>query len=91
MNSTEEINMSAPPGFTPVRSQVRLEQLCEYLSSNLGKELGVLEPGSAEIWQANNGMSNPTYLLYSAERPQKKIIIRRKPSGMTGHFILFYL
>ena len=73
--------MSAPEGFTAVRSPVSVEQLCHYLTDKLNEEVGRLDPNNVAIWQANNGMSNPTYLLYATDKKPRKLIIRRKPSG----------
>lgn len=41
----------------------------------------VHEGEQVQALQANNGMSNPTYVLWSPSNPSRKIILRKKPPG----------
>lgn len=77
------IDATSPPGFTPVRQPIDLNSLASYLCS---LEDPIFPSGvPLQAWQANNGMSNPTYLVSSAT---KKVIVRRKPLGMVVSKIL---
>ena len=64
------------PGFIPIRIPLNISAATKYL-----KSLNI--PGflsdHIHILQANNGMSNPTYLLWSPGG--RKLIIRIKPPG----------
>ena len=67
------------PGFIPMRQPIDVEKARSYL-----KQLGISNffTDNLEIRQANNGMSNPTYLLWCADHPgSKRLIIRKKPPG----------
>jgi aminoglycoside phosphotransferase (APT) family kinase protein len=67
------------PGFIPMRQPIDVAKAGSYL-----KQLGIpnFYTDNLEIRQANNGMSNPTYLLWCSDHPgSKRIIIRKKPPG----------
>ena len=67
-----------PSGFVPVRLPIDLGRVLAFVRREL-------DPAFRELaaWQANNGMSNPTYLLYDPARPSKTnmYILRKKPPG----------
>eukprot|EP00040_Diaphanoeca_grandis_P041787 m.263516 g.263516 ORF g.263516 m.263516 type:complete len:387 (+) comp50708_c0_seq1:111-1271(+) len=67
-------------GFTPMRQPLKIAPVLNYLKG-VGADLGEVE--NVHCLQANNGMSNPTYLLLDARQPTIKggIIVRRKPDG----------
>lgn len=69
----ENINV---PGFTPVRNQVNVEAAVKYIQ---GLNIHGFKANGIHVLQANNGMSNPTYLIWSDGG--RKIIIRKKPTG----------
>jgi len=67
------------PGFIPMRQKIDVMKAGTYLQKldipNWGIE-------NLQIRQANNGMSNPTYCLWGANKnTPKKVIIRKKPPG----------
>ena len=69
--------MGAPPGFIPVRLPIDLANVLAFAQREL-------DPAFRELraWQANNGMSNPTYLLYDPTRAAATMyILRKKPPG----------
>eukprot|EP00930_Biecheleria_cincta_P040690 TRINITY_DN27872_c0_g1_i1.p1 TRINITY_DN27872_c0_g1~~TRINITY_DN27872_c0_g1_i1.p1 ORF type:complete len:398 (+),score=59.42 TRINITY_DN27872_c0_g1_i1:44-1195(+) len=69
----------AVPGFIPVRQPIDVEKAMSYLS-NLGIENFKAE--GISVLQANNGMSNPTYLFHSTTDPEaRRVILRKKPPG----------
>ena len=64
------------PGFIPMRQKINITAATNYLLSlNIPRFNG----DHIQIRQANNGMSNPTYLLFSPGF--RKVIIRKKPPG----------
>lgn len=66
------------PGFIPVRPnfQIDVAKAAAFLDS-----LGVpgFDATDVQILQANNGMSNPTYVLWT--EGHRKLIVRKKPVG----------
>ena len=70
--------MAAPPtGFVPVRLHIDLGRVLAFARRELDPAFGELA-----AWQANNWMSNPTYLLYDPTRPGSTMyILRKKPPG----------
>ena len=70
--------MPEVPGFIPVRPnfQIDVAKAAAFLDS-----LGVpgFDATDVQILQANNGMSNPTYVLWT--EGHRKLIVRKKPDG----------
>ena len=60
-----------------MRQPIDVNRLGTYLE---GKVPGFVNR-DIKIWQANNGMSNPTYMMWSASRPKRKYVVRKKPPG----------
>jgi aminoglycoside phosphotransferase (APT) family kinase protein len=60
-----------------MRQPIDVKRLGDYLE---GKVPGFVNR-DLRIWQANNGMSNPTYMLWSESRPKRKYVVRKKPPG----------
>jgi len=65
------------PGFIPMRQAIDVTAATNYL---LSLNIPGFKGDAIQIRQANNGMSNPTYLLWSPGGG-RKVIIRKKPPG----------
>lgn len=65
------------PGFIEVRQPIDVPRVVEYL-----KTIGIPDfPGdNVRILQADSGMSNPTYLLWSSSGG-RRLILRKQPPG----------
>jgi len=71
--------MSGVPGFIPVRQPIDVERAVKFLA---GLNIPNFKTENVSILQANNGMSNPTYLFRSEAFPDsRKLILRKKPPG----------
>ena len=67
------------PYFIPMRQPIDVDKAGRYLRS---LRIPNFFTDQIEIRQANNGMSNPTYLLWCSAHPgSQKVIIRKKPAG----------
>ena len=74
-----EGNEVAFPGFIPVRLAIDVQAALRFVE---GLKLPRFSTENVHVLQANNGMGNPTYLLFSrAQEDSRKIIIRKKPPG----------
>ena len=71
-----------PPGFTAVRQPIDVAKLVAWCAQELGFDASA-DPARLVVFQANNGMSNPTYLFYNDSNPERKWIVRKKPPGHT--------
>jgi len=72
------------PGFTPVRQSIDVAAATKYLESLHIEGFKGGDVDKINIYQANNGMSNPTYLVWGdavTGEKSRKVIIRKKPSG----------
>jgi len=79
MTKSTAINSdNLPDGFIPMRQTIDVKKAGDYMSR-------IAIPGFVNkdlcILQANNGMSNPTYMIWSNSNPEKKFILRKKPPG----------
>lgn len=63
-----------------VRLSVDLEKLQQHLLTAV-PQLPLLKGGELRCSQFGTGTSNPTYLLWSAEAPDARCVLRRKPPG----------
>lgn len=73
------VSSDIPAGFIPMRQPIDVRRAARYLHV-LGLE-GFEEGEEVDVLQANNGMSNPTYLLWSKAKPAQRFVIRKKPPG----------
>lgn len=72
--------MASVPGFIPVRQPIDVPRVVEEL---VKAQIPGFSGRDVQILQADNGMSNPTYLLWSAaDGPQgQRLILRKQPPG----------
>lgn len=61
-----------------MRQRISVERLGAYL---MEKRIPGFVNEDLRVLQANNGMSNPTYVLWSEKFPGRKYVVRKKPPG----------
>jgi len=72
--------MALVPGFIPVRQPIDVPRVVDEL---VKAQISGFSGRDVQILQADNGMSNPTYLLWSeADGPEgRRLILRKQPPG----------
>lgn len=72
--------MASVPGFIPVRQPIDVPRVVEEL---VKASIPGFSGTDVQILQADNGMSNPTYLLWSAADGSqgRRLILRKQPPG----------
>eukprot|EP00929_Paragymnodinium_shiwhaense_P043758 TRINITY_DN22487_c0_g1_i2.p1 TRINITY_DN22487_c0_g1~~TRINITY_DN22487_c0_g1_i2.p1 ORF type:complete len:413 (-),score=77.40 TRINITY_DN22487_c0_g1_i2:274-1434(-) len=74
------MTLESVPGFTPVRQPVDVGKLVDYITRTV--PISGFSGEDVSILQANNGMSNPTYLLWSAAAGNgRRLVVRKQPPG----------
>jgi len=79
---SEEAHKDIAAALGEVRLSVDLPRLQRYLAEQVPQlPLVRVGSGSLQCSQFGSGTSNPTYLLWAAQRPEARFVVRRKPPG----------
>ena len=89
MPTPEEIVREGVDGLIPVRLPIDLAKLSEWLDAQNSADFppsaqsggGGGGGGELRALQFDNGMSNPTYLIYREGAPTKRFVVRKQPPG----------
>jgi len=79
--SGEDGQLQLPPGWIRVRLPIDVDAIAGYLMKTVPDFGTSLSGGPVQILQSDNGMSNPTYMLWREKTPHKKYVVRKKPPG----------